>query len=227
MLLDMKPKIISFLKKNLKNYALVLFATKERQDIARKIDRITQESGMVMEKEEAFQVYLAVKNTRNVSGDIAEVGVFRGGSARLIAETKGDKALHLFDTFEGLPTVTDEDDRKDGKVHFYQGMYPASYEEVKAYLSLPNTIVYKGLFPQTGEPVKDKKFSFVHLDVDIYQSTKKSLEFFYPRMSRGGVILSHDYLQASGVRKAFDEFFSDKPETLLETIGSQVLVVKI
>jgi hypothetical protein len=75
--------------------------------------------------------------------------------------------------------------------------------------------------------VKDKVFSLVNLDVDCYESTKKSLEFFYPRMSRGGIIISHDYITAPGVKKAFDDFFEGKTEPVLETAGSQCLVVKV
>ncbi|MCP4540392.1 MAG: hypothetical protein GY832_24910 [Chloroflexi bacterium] len=61
---------------------------------------------------------------------------------------------------------------------------------------------HPGLFPKTGAFVSEKEFSFVYLDVDVYQSTKESLEFFYPRMTKGGIILSHDY-QYPGVRQAF------------------------
>ena len=75
----------------------------------------------------------------------------------------------------------------------------------------------------------DKKFSFVHLDVDIYTSTLEALKFFYPRINRGGAILSHDYPGAVGVKKAFDEFFEDKPEIVIElpTGTGQALVIKL
>jgi hypothetical protein len=86
---------------------------------------------------------------------------------------------------------------------------------------------YPGLFPATAEAVAACRFSFVHLDVDLYESTRAALEFFYPRMSSGGIILSHDYVIADGVRKAFDEFFAHKAETVLELTGNQCLVVKL
>jgi len=90
-----------------------------------------------------------------------------------------------------------------------------------------NVHIYKGLFPETAGPVTDKKFSLVNLDVDTYESTKKCLEFFYPRMNAGGVIISHDYLTVPGVRKAVDEYFQDKPEPVVETAASQCIVVKV
>jgi hypothetical protein len=62
--------------------------------------------------------------------------------------------------------------------------------------------------------------------VDLYKTTLDALEFFYPRMNPGGVIMSHDYIRC-GVKKAFDEFFKDKPEPIIQLIDSQSLIVKI
>ncbi len=166
---------------------------------------------------------MAVKRTEKVKGDIAEVGVYKGGSAKLICEAKGNKTLHLFDTFEGTPKVDEIDTPQ-----FYKGQYAALLEDVKNYLKkYKNVYFYKGLFPATAEPVKDKKFSFVNLDVDTYRSTLDCLKFFYSRMNKGGIIISHDYISAPGVRKAFDEFFKDKPEPIIEMSGSQCLIVKV
>lgn len=58
-----------------------------------------------------------------------------------------------------------------------------------------------------------------------FQSILDCLEFFYPRMSHGGIILSHDYT-FKGVKRAFDEFFKDKPEVVIKLFGSQCMVVK-
>lgn len=195
-----------------------------RKEFAKNLREIRKETELLLEDIEAYHIYMAVKTTQKIPGDIAEVGVYRGGSAKIICSAKGDKALHLFDTFEGLPKV----DEIDMVWPFYEGKFAASYESVKEYLK-ENTDVhfYKGIFPGTAGPVCDKKFSLVNLDVDCYESTKQSLEFFYPRMSRGGVIISHDYITAPGVKKAFDEFFDGKEEPVLETAGSQCLVVKV
>lgn len=164
------------------------------------------------------------EKTEKIDGEIAEVGVYRGGSAKIICETT-EKEVHLFDTFSGLPEIGKEDDREQ----FKKGEYNASYDEVRNYLKeYPNIHYYKGLFPDTAKPVKNKKFSLVHLDVDIYESTLKGLEFFYPRMSTGAVIISHDYTSATGVKKAFDEFFKGKPEVVILPFrqSTQCLVIK-
>jgi O-methyltransferase len=85
----------------------------------------------------------------------------------------------------------------------------------------------KGIFPTTAKPVEGKIFSFVHLDVSTYKSTLSCLEFFYPRMSTGGIILSHDYLNAFGVTKAFDEFFEERPKPVISLTGRQGLIMKL
>jgi O-methyltransferase len=221
-----KSKVMALLEKSLDSTrSMVLTYSDSRAPVMDRINRIKKETHLVMGKNEAYQIYAAVKNTRKIPGDIAEVGVYAGGSARLIAETKGDKELYLFDTFEGLPEVSKEDSSK-----FYKSMYAASFEEVSNYVQhggIADVFIYKGYFPDTAGPIKNKRFSFVHLDADIYQSTKDAIEFFYPRMNRGGVMISHDYINAQGVRKAFDDFFRDKPEPLIEISGSQILVVKL
>ncbi len=99
---------------------------------------------------------------------------------------------------------------------------------MREYLSAyPNVTFHKGLFPaETGPDVADKRFSFVNLDVDTYASTRDSLEFFYPRLMPGGILLSHDYAQAEGVRKAFEEVIGPKPESIIELPESQCMFVK-
>ena len=196
----------------------------ERKAFAKNLKKIRAETELLLEDIEAYHIFMAVKRTRKVPGDIAEVGVYKGGSAKIICSVKGDKHLHLFDTFEGLPKVEDI----DMVWPFYEGKFAASYDSVRDYLKDDrNVSFYKGIFPETSDPVKDIRFSMVNLDVDCYESTKLCLEFFYSRMSPGGIILSHDYMTAPGVKKAFDDFFDGKTEPVLETAGSQCLVVKV
>jgi O-methyltransferase len=195
----------------------------QRKKIIDTIYSIKGETEMALGINEAYSIYAAVKQTEKIEGDIAEVGVYKGGSSEVICKAKGDRTLHLFDTFEGIPDI----DRIDSK-DFFKGQYATDIEEVKQYLKqYKNVQFYKGIFPDTSEPVKDKHFSFVHLDVDIYKSTRDCLEFFYPRMNPGGIIISHDYINSEGVKNAFNEFFSGKLDPIIELSGSQCLIVKI
>lgn len=178
---------------------------------------------MLISDNEAYQIFMAVKRTEHVAGDLAEVGVYQGGSAKLICEANGNRPLHLFDTFAGIPKVEEIDTPL-----FYEGQFTAPFEDVKDYLKDYSDVhFYRGLFPNTALAVEHKQFSFVHFDVDTRESTTSCLRFFYPRMARGGIIISHDYINAAGVKEAFDEFFKDKAEPIIEMSGTQCLIVKL
>lgn len=187
------------------------------------ISEIREEVELTMPDSAVVRVYLLALICANKSAEMAEVGVYQGGSARLICEAKGDTPLHLFDTFEGHPEVSDID-----KPFYEKGQLKASLEKVQQYLAeYKNVYFHKGLFPVTAEPVENNRFSFVHLDVDLYESTLDGLGFFYPRMDKGGVIISHDYPAQPGVKRAFDDFFQDKPEPVMRISGNQALVVRM
>ena len=176
------------------------------------------------DNEENYTLYSSLIATKNLPGDIAEVGVYKGGTSRLICEVKGEKNLYLFDTFEGLPESSDND------LLVQKGwLHDTSLESVKSYLSdFKNIHFLKGIFPETAKPISDKKFSFIHLDTNLYQSTLDALEFFWPRMVNGGRIVSHDYNTNSmpGIKKAFSEFFMNQPEKIIDIADSQVIVIK-
>jgi len=181
---------------------------------------IIEDYPFLMKPSELFFIYSFAKHQVSVDGDYAEVGVFKGATAKAICEAKLNKNLYLFDTFEGLPEVQEID------TMFKSKALKSTFERVKDKLAnYENVYIYKGLFPKTGSSIQYAKFAFVHLDVDIYQSTKDCLEFFYDKMSKNGVIISHDY-HALGVRKAFDEFFKNKFEQIIELPMSQCMIIK-
>jgi hypothetical protein len=182
---------------------------------------------MVITPLEAIQLFSLVRATAKLGGCMAEVGVYQGGSARLIREADASRTLHLFDTFQGLPDTADMDTAvRWGR--FRQGQYSCSLEDVRNYLADCDKVCFHpGLFPATGEAIKDEKFSFVHSDVDLYSSTRAVLEFFYPRLLPGGIIISHDFATCRGPHEALEEFFKDLPEPLIELPGDQAMVTKL
>lgn len=184
---------------------------------------IHREKRSLMTAFEGYLVYGVARAQAGRPGDFAEVGVYRGASAKLICEAKGDKRLRLFDTFQGLPPQGEH----DPGVH-RDGQYAASLESVRQYLAgYPNVEFHQGVFPQSAAGVPDAQYAFAHFDVDLYEGTRGCLEYFYPRMISGGVMLSHDYGLLSGVEKAFQEFFADKPERIIELPTTQCMVIKL
>lgn len=178
--------------------------------------------------EERYNLWALTRAVARLPGVCAEVGVFRGGSAKFIAAAKGDAPLHLFDTFGGMPAV---DPATDGA--FHEGQFNrTSLDLVRRFLAdYDNLHFHPGFFPESARTLEAQPlpFKFVHLDVDIRASTLTALEWFYPRMVRGGVILTHDYndVTVPGTKAAFDEFFADKPETVVPLWFTQAVVTKL
>ena len=69
------------------------------------------------------------------------------------------------------------------------------------------------------------RFSLVHLDADLYSSTLAGLEFFYPRMVPGGIIIVHDYSTLPGVAQALTDFLAQREELLIELPTTQAMIV--
>lgn len=142
---------------------------------------------------------LAMK-VRDIEGDVAEVGVFTGGSAKLLQSLFHDRQIWLFDTFSGNPSPGKRDQNKAGSFKSEEAM-------VRKYLERPNTHICTGWFPTTAEVAADRRFAFVHLDCDQEQSVMDGCVFFWPRLN--GVMLCDDYGNGScsGARFAFDSYF--------------------
>lgn len=208
-------------------FGVASYRSPDRVDAMKTVRRLRRGRGTLITPLEAHQLLAVVKATAKLGGAMAEVGVFRGASARLIREVDVSRPLHLFDTFEGLPEPG-SDDTSLNHGQFSKGEFACSLEDVRAYLGgLPGVHFYKGLFPETASAVDRECFSFVHTDVDLYSSARAVLEFFYPRLLRGGVLLTHDFATCPGPRRAFTEFFEQQREPLLELPGDQALIVKI
>jgi len=146
-------------------------------------------------------------------------------AARLICAAKGEAPLHLFDVFDTLqrdaPLGPDEQ-----AVRAYFGKVYAPLDQVQELLSpYPNVHFHPGLFPGSAEAVADRHFSFVHLDLDLAKGTADALEFFYPRLLAGGVLIGDDYNLAP-VRETFAAYFAGRSDAYAVLPWGEVVVVK-
>jgi hypothetical protein len=160
-----------------------------------------------------------VRQVSDVPGDTAECGVFKGASSYLICKANlnaGDRRVHhVFDSFAGLS----EPSAVDGGF-WSEGDLACSLDVVRANLSeFGDAAVrfHQGWIPDRFADVSDQRFSFVHIDVDLYEPTRDSMAFFYPRMQPGGIILCDDYgfTTCPGATAAFDDYLNDKPEPII------------
>jgi hypothetical protein len=166
--------------------------------------------------------------TVTVPGDTAECGVYKGCGSYIVLRGNERSTInrthHLFDSFGGLsaPSAEDGDYWQGGDLAISEDVVRANLKE------FPNIEFHKGWIPDRFPDVADRAFSFVHVDVDLYQPTLDSVRFFYDRLSTGGILVCDDYgfLTCPGATEAIDEFLADKPEKMLGLPGGGGFFIK-
>jgi O-methyltransferase len=163
-----------------------------------------------------FALYALASQAAHLPGEFVECGVYRGGTAMLLA-TLG-RPLHLYDTFAGMRTT---DDVRD--LHKAGDFADTSLESVQALV--PTAVFHPGWIPETFIDLPDR-ISFAHIDLDLYKPILDCCEHFYPRMPSGSFMVFDDYGFPScpGARQAVDEFFADKPERPLVLTSGHAIV---
>lgn len=172
----------------------------------------------------------ALRATR-LQGDMAECGVFQGGTAHLLAQTLRDAeaevGLHLFDTFEGMPDFAE----RDRDYHDPGDFGGTSLRRVQARLGAYDFVTFHpGVVPDSfSELDPETRFSFIHVDMDIYTSTIECCRGMWPRLVAGGVMIFDDYgffPYRAAARAAVDEFFAELPDRPIVLPTGQAFVIK-
>lgn len=216
------------------------------------VTKITKYRGM-NNVEQGMNIYHLLSQVliQGIPGNLVELGCHSGSTAAIMKKTmnlmNSEKELHLYDSFEGIPSTSKEDEG----TKLWRGSCKSTKKDVidnfnKFDLDLP--IIHKGWFKDTLPNELPEKICFAHLDGDLYNSIKISLESIYNRISKGGVILIDDYYDsevhkkiekdlnenkrnigqkrryiikdvAPGVKKAVDEFLRDKKEEIFVLVS--------
>ncbi|MBL7765367.1 MAG: class I SAM-dependent methyltransferase [Chitinophagaceae bacterium] len=130
---------------------------------------------------------------KNVLGNTAELGVYKGEFAKYINKAFPDRKLYLFDTFEGFNSKDIAIETNQSYSLGNQNFSNTSINEVLNKMTTKsNCIVKKGWFPESLNNLEDT-FCFVSIDADLYKPIYDGLEYFYPRLNKGGYIFVHDY----------------------------------
>lgn len=186
-------------------------------------------------RERHYTLNQLVKKISFLEGDIVECGCWRGLSSYQIAfrlkYSTSQKTFYIFDSFEGLSKFEDKDiplgDLKDEEKRRKE--FACAEDIVKDNLKEFDFIEYKkGWIPERFHEVEENKFSFVHIDVDMYQPIFDAFEFFYERMVRGGIIVFDDYgfTYFPGAKEAVDKFLQDKDDFFLALPSGQAFMIK-
>src|SRR5579862_3114087 len=183
----------------------------------------------VVSVDRCYTLYTLLLQAASMPGDIWECGVYRGGTAAMMAAVLAakfpSKRLYLFDTFQGMPKTdpSNKDWHKEGDFS------DTSLEAVKSYVGYSDTCIFKpGFIPDTFAGLEANQIALAHIDVDTYHSVLDSLAFVWPRLSVGGVIVFDDYgfPTCRGARKAVDEFFASDNHRPLCLATGQAIVFK-
>lgn len=174
---------------------------------------------------EAYFIVHALAKCKDIVGDVCEFGVAQGETSALIANEiqSNNKILHLFDSFEGLPKPTEEDQLKDdifslGSMEAYTGTMSCPEEMVRTRLraisfQAQRFVIHKGFIDQVlkGDSNLPKEVSFAYVDFDFYEPIKLTLNFLHQKTSVGAIIIVDDYdFFSTGVKTAVDKFLEEK-----------------
>lgn len=152
---------------------------------------------------------------RRIPGAIVECGVYRGGSAAVMADAAGGtRDLHLFDSFQGLPPPGEKDGRL-AREHFHEGWCEGGVEEVRGLLErmhfpAARLHVHVGWFQETLPVAALDQVAMLHVDADWYDSVILCLRTFYDRVPAGGYIVLDDYGRWEGCTRATDDFLEER-----------------
>jgi hypothetical protein len=188
--------------------------------------------------ERMYALYQAVKYVVDlkIAGDFVECGVYKGGSAMLIAYTllelrENYRKIYLYDTFTGMSKPTEKDRRFLDKTYAidkwekvqkkdYVDWAFASLDEVKENMFLTkypqnNLVFVKGMVENTIPASIPSQISLLRLDTDWFESTYHELKYLFPLLSNKGIVIIDDYGHWMGAKEATDKFFSENKILIL------------
>ena len=216
--------------------------------------KLCEKESLNVSKERFLSLYQSINYIckNNISGDFVECGVFKGGSAMMMAyalqefnlNNKNNKKIWLYDTFEGmanpgkhdenilnqkaileLKRIKKEENKKD--IWAFSSINYVDQNILKTGIARENIVFVKGLVENTLNEKKPNEISLLRLDTDFYESTKIELETLYPLLVKGGILIVDDYGHWKGCKKAVDEFFQDKKNIFFQQIDySGIIGVK-
>lgn len=202
-------------------------------EFAELIAKTRQSGPLIVSLERCYMLYQFCRYVLSLEGDIAECGTYTGGTAYLLASVmkagvNANKRLHLFDTFQGMPDIA----IPERDVHGPGDFGDTSLDYVRARLQEFSFVEFHpGFIPDTFSEIEDVDcFAFVHVDVDIYPTALECCKWFWPRLTRGGVMLFDDYgfwSYKRAIRAAVDDFFASMRKNLLILPTAQAVAIKV
>ena len=196
-------------------------------------DRVIRDGRTYLNVDRLYTIWQAVESLPPTAHAVAEVGVYRGGSAWFMAEalrrSGREMPFYVCDTFQGHVEV---DGSVDGLHQPGVQFTRVKAEKVAKYLrEFPFIRLQVGDIRETAPAFAgERAFGLVHLDVDVYPITRFCLDFFGPRVVPGGVMVMDDYgtTTCEGVKRAVDEFIASNPGfRVMHLLTGQAVVIRL
>lgn len=201
----------------------------EFQDVYNKIKNHT-----LVDILRCYEIWKLVEQVSKLKqGACIEVGTWKGGTGGLIAKGADrfgiSDPVYLCDTFTGVVKAGDEDSIYTGGEHS-----DTSREIVEDLLNndleVDNVKILQGIFPEeTAHHVADKKFRLCHIDVDVYQSSKESVDWIWERLVPNGIIVFDDYgyHECDGITKHVEEQMKLDDRMVFYNLNGHAIIVKL
>ena len=177
-----------------------------------------------------YELWTLAKQLSAVDGDILEVGVWRGGTGAILAEAVKaipSKTVYLADTFAGVVKAGENDTSYRSGEHADTSL--DMVKELVKSMNLKNVTLLQGMFPEDTADRISGSISLLHCDVDVYQSSKDTVEWCLPRLSTGGVIIFDDYgfSGCEGVTKYCEELRSHPDFRFMHNLNGHAIFTKL
>ena len=182
---------------------------------------------------QCWELWSLIEETRKLDGDVLEVGVYRGATSAIMgAKIKllEDKCtIFCCDTVAGVVKASEKDnsyiggEHKDTSVNLVRDL-------LINRLGIENVVILKGVFPEeTASSISNNTFRFCHIDVDTYQSAKDVLDWVWPKLSVGGMMVFNDYgyPKTKGVTRLVEESKQENSAVVMHNLNGNGIIVKI
>ena len=176
-----------------------------------------------------YELWQISNRLKNMDAAIIEVGVWRGGTAALLAKANNNNSpVYLCDTFEGVAKAGEKDNQYKGGEHADTSI--ETVEKLMKQLDISGYHILKGIFPDiNADKVEDQKFKICHIDVDVYDSAKDIFNWVWQRMMVGGVVVFDDYgfAACAGITQLVNELANNTPDAFfVHNINGHGLLIK-
>lgn len=171
------------------------------------------------------QVYNLAKKVQGLRGDLVECGIAMGSGIAAMKRACPEKTVWGYDSFQGIHRAGPNDTEQPGigpipsdAVLISNDLVPsgvtvhprAQVEEILSCLGFKydDFILVEGWVQETLPMIQPKQIALLRLDMDLYDPTLCALEYLWPKLVKGGVLLVDDG-NLSGVMKACEDYLGE------------------